>query len=326
MTNTTIKNQIDNPEEFTLTGICARYCRERPLRPNTVRMYNRVVSLFERDTGISRLDDLTMDRLLQWRDDVASRSSITTFNNYRRHVMALLNFCVDQGFIEINPMKRLKPYTRANARRRGCTKAELLSACQFLSSDRDNPASPVMLAIILTLYYTGVRCAQLCGLSWQDIDFDDNTILLRKLHSKNGREWRIPMHDTLGRKLQAIKKDQFGRFAGIDKSSQVFRIQLYSNLYAGDRLTPEQLSCAFMRVSKRCGVRISPHRIRHLFATILANQHHGDYAGTGEPPATLVAIKEILGHTNITTTAGYIEPSLSTQRALIGDIEDLDDF
>lgn len=310
----------------SLTEVCALYCDERPLRPSTVRMYTYVTGLFERDTGISALEDITAERLLEWRDDVVARSTTTTFNNYHRHLRSLLNFCVELGLIESNPMSRIKPFTRANTRRKACSRKDILKLCNHLKSDTQNSASPVILAIVLTLYYTGIRCSQLCGLIWRDIDFEQNTIRLRKYHSKNGREWHIPLHNSLRPWLEDLRIDAVDRFADFSESDQVFRIQAYSSRYMGDRLTPMQLTDIFRRFSLRCGVKVTPHKIRHLFATSLANQHREDYEKTGDVPVTLVSIKEILGHSNIATTVSYIEPRLSGQRVVIKGLEDLDDF
>ena len=316
----TDKSSDHDNNKQDLACICARYCHERPLRPVTIQGYTRLVERFMNDTNVRRVDGVTREILLAYRDQVVERSSPTTYNNYHRHLRALLNFCVDQGLIDENPILKIKPFTRVNVRRKGCTQEDLETLCQFLESDT-RPLSPIILNMVLTLFYTAMRRAQLCGLIWQDIDFGDNTILLRKQHSKNGREWRIALHNDLRDRLVKMKQDARERFPDFSETDQVFWIQRYSTGYSGERLTPDQFAGILRRAARRSGVRISAHMIRHLVATTLANQDPGEFHENGEIPATLNTIKDFLGHESISTTIGYIEARLSTQRQVIKGLE-----
>ena len=58
---------------------------------------------------------------------------------------------------------------------------------------------------------------------------------------------------------------------GIQQGGLGFRIQRYSTRYRGDRLVPEQCSGIFKRTTAKYKMEVSPHKIRHLVATILAN-------------------------------------------------------
>ncbi len=68
-----------------------------------------------------------------------------------------------------------------------------------------------------------------------------------------------------------MKWDVWKRFSEFSKEGQVFRIQRYSTRYRGDRLVPEQCSGIFKRTTAKYKMEVSPHKIRHLVATILAN-------------------------------------------------------
>ncbi len=64
---------------------------------------------------------------------------------------------------------------------------DLEKLCNFLEKG-PRPLSWIILNMVQTLFYTGMRRSQLCGLIWSDMDFQENTLLLRKRHSRNGRE------------------------------------------------------------------------------------------------------------------------------------------
>ena len=313
-TNTSINN-------LDLIEICERYCRERMLRTASADSYRRCIGVFIGDTGISTVDAITTEILVEWRDQVRERCEPASFNTYHTHLRAILNECVRRKYLDENPLDQISQFRRTGARRKACTQEELESVCQFLQSDTQNPSSVIGLNGALTIYYTGMRRAQLCGLQWQDIDFPGRTIHYRNQHSKTGAEWKIPLHEDLHDILLRMKVDAERRFPGFRKSDQVFFLQRYSPRHVGDRMTEDQFSRILKRASKRCGVRVTAHSIRHLFATILANQEAG--TDSGDIPLTLVAVKDILGHRNLSTTIGYIEPRLSAQREVIKGIRGL---
>ena len=309
--------------DLNLIKIAKRYCDERALRPATTSSYIKITRLLFKDTGIAYASELTTENLLEWRERVTQRASPTTFNNYHRHLRALLRYCVEQGLIESNPISPIKPHKRCNSRREPCTENDLFKLCTYLGNDTLDPLSPIILLIIQTLAYTGMRRSQLCGLMWKDINFVDNEIHLRKQHSKTGKSWSIALHPELRDHLLAFKLEAMDQFDSFSETDQVFCIQRYKNRrrYVGSNLEPDQLTGILRRVSDRADVKVSAHRIRHYVATTLANADLGDYDETGHIPASLTAIKQLLGHSNIATTCEYIKPKLSTMHSILQVLE-----
>ena len=306
----------------SLLEVCTWYCNENPLRPESVRGYHRVISVFIRDTGISRVSELSPELLLEWRDSVVNRCTTTSFNTYYRHLRAVLNYCVRKKILDENPLLSIRQFKRAHRRRKACSHDELEKLCQHLQSDVDNPLSDFILRAVLTLFYSGMRRSQLCGLRWHDIDFQSNTICFRADHSKSGRLWEIPLHDELHGILRQMRLEASRRFPDFSESDQVFCLQRYSHRHRGPGMSPDQFSKLLKKAAARCGVNVSSHRIRHLFASILANQDT-DNVRNGEVPLTLVALKEILGHRSISTTIGYIEPKLTSQKQMLKGIKSI---
>lgn len=69
----------------------------------------------------------------------------------------------------------------------------------------------------------------------------------------------------------------------------------------GRPLAPESINRMFERVSKRCGIRITPHMLRHSFA-VLALQHWKDL-GVSQ---AVKLLQSRLGHSSVTTTEIYM--------------------
>ncbi len=142
-------------------------------------------------------------------------------------------------------------------------------------------------AILETLYATGVRCSELTHMKFQDINFDHKTILI----TGKGNKQRIVLFGNKA-KDQLLKYIQIERIKDIkfNDSEYVF---ITPN---GSRLTDRSLQQILQNLSKQLPFKkiVTPHKLRHSFATHLLN------AGMN-----LRALQELLGHSSLSTTERY---------------------
>lgn len=143
-------------------------------------------------------------------------------------------------------------------------------------------------ALFESLYSTGIRVSELVRLNFDNINFDEGTI---RVFGKGRKERVVPIGskamDAVKYYLSALDF-QFPRAKSL--SPAVFR-----NARAG-RLTVRSVDRILKAELIGCGLwqQLSPHGLRHTFATHLLN------AG-----ADLRAIQEMLGHQNLSTTQRY---------------------
>ncbi len=289
-----------------------RYERERKPRPKTADNMRRIVDLFARDTGIASPHGVSREKILDWRDQVLDRASIQTWNTYHRHLRALFSAGVEAEILDHNPWKTVRSLTTHHKRKKTVS-LDLLQRSIDLLRRPDNRLIPGWFWIVAlkTLFHTGMRRRQLVALRWPHIDLERGIMLLAAEGSKTRREWMIPIAEPLHDPLDQLRRQTID-VAGDEYllHGQAFNVTLFYRRYKGHEMSEEQLSGFFRRLSGELSretgetVRITPHRLRHTMATMLA------------PQGDIKSLQHMLGHTDIRTTLEYVNPELETMRRL----------
>lgn len=133
--------------------------------------------------------------------------------------------------------------------------------------------------LILELFYdTGIRESELIDLTCGDVDLARRTITV---HGKGGKTRMVPVSEALCQRLAAIMTEPGEPLFKTGKGCKMYPRLVY-------RIVHRHLEKANV-VSQS-----SPHTLRHSFATAMLNN--------GAP---IEAIKELLGHANLTATQIY---------------------
>jgi integrase/recombinase XerC len=143
-------------------------------------------------------------------------------------------------------------------------------------------------AILELLYSSGLRVGELVGLNWNQSDLDLGIV---KVMGKGRKERIVPVGTKAIEALKAYLKER-----DILKGEE----PLFIN-QRGGRLTTRSVGRLIKKYAKSSGIfrKISPHSLRHTFATHLLD------AG-----ADLREIQEMLGHSSLSTTQRYIHVSM----------------
>lgn len=152
-----------------------------------------------------------------------------------------------------------------------------------------------------------MRRRQLVTLCWEHIDFNHRTILLIQEGSKNTREWTIPMTSVVNDNLMMLREHTIKAKGFIQGDDQVFCLPLFCDRCRHKQLTVTQLTNSLYLLSRKSGIRLSAHRLRHTLGTRL---------GTTENP-DLIAIQELFGHKHISSTRRYISSNVGHIRRVL---------
>jgi integrase/recombinase XerC len=143
-------------------------------------------------------------------------------------------------------------------------------------------------ALFECLYSIGARVSELVGLNASDVDFDQGLVRIR---GKGKKERVVPVGKKAREALRAY-------LTAIDSQVPQARVappHLFRNA-SGGRLTTRSVHRILRAELRSCGLwqHLSPHGLRHTFATHLLNSG-----------ADLRAIQEMLGHASLSTTQRY---------------------
>jgi integrase/recombinase XerD len=143
-------------------------------------------------------------------------------------------------------------------------------------------------ALLELLYGTGARISEAVGLDVDDVDLDDAAVRLR---GKGGKERLVPVGSFARRAVE----DYLVRGRPVLAAAGRGTPALFLNV-RGSRLSRQSAWSVLREAAARAevGVDVSPHTLRHSFATHLL-----------DGGADLRVVQELLGHASVATTQVY---------------------
>ncbi len=262
----------------------------RKASEHTVRAYARDLSDFaafleaEGVTEWQQVTVLTLRQYLNWlfAQGYERRSIARKLSSVR----SFFRFLARMGYISVNPALDLK---QPRLPQKLPTVLEVSEVERLLSSpDTSTPRGLRDRAILELLYATGLRVSEVASLRISDIDFAEKLV---RVKGKGGKERIALLHDEALNWLERYLTESRPLF--LQRGKQVTDIVFVSQ--KGTPLTVRQIHRLVDGYAKKVlGRRISPHALRHSFATHLL-----------EGGADLRVIQELLGHSSLAATQIY---------------------
>lgn len=208
-----------------------------------------------------------------------------TVNRKLSSLKTYSKFLVSRGILAANPMKKiLKP--KMSKRIPSFVDEEKLNDSLDHFEFGEDYAGKRNRLVIEILYQTGIRRSELIGLTIQSVNASENHI---RVTGKRNKERLIPISSTLNKEIEDYMKLRNSVFPGITNESLLLTA-------GGKTIYPKliyRIVNSFLQMVTTIDKK-SPHVLRHTFATHLLNRG-----------ADLNAIKELLGHANLSATQVY---------------------
>jgi len=175
------------------------------------------------------------------------------------------------------------------------TKDEIMKLIENCENFRDK-------IIIELLYSSGLRISECLNLRVKDINFKERYGIVRGGKGKKDRIF------ILSKKVCEDLED----FIAIQgKSSENY---IFTNKY-GKKLTARYIQKMLNKIALSCGIdkKVTPHTLRHSFATHLLNKG-----------VDIRKIQELLGHSNLSTTQIYTKVTTEDLKKIKSPLDELD--
>jgi integrase/recombinase XerD len=273
---------------------------ERGLARNTLEAYRTDLLQFGRFLARRELSALdarpgdVADFLAELAAGDADRPPASTATIHRKSacLRSFYRHVRREGLLESDPTATLTPPRRSRKLPHVLTRGEI---DRLLSQPRGmEPAALRDRALLEVMYACGLRASEAIGLELTDVDLEDRVLRAR---GKGSKERVVPIGQPAVQALRAyLERGRPGLVKGAREA------HVFVN-FRGGGLTRQGLYKIVRRHAVTAGLadRMSPHTLRHTFATHLL-------AGGCD----LRSVQEMLGHADVSTTQLYTH--LSSQR------------
>ncbi len=257
---------------------------EKNRSPKTRENYERYLRAFFQNTGVKSIGDINLENIKNFRLALARKEGLkkVTQTYYVIAIRNFLKYLIKKDYDVVAPDKIELP----KIPQRQIELVELDDLGRLLAAPTGDGLRVLRdKAILEVLFSTGLRLAELCSLD-RYLNFDRGELTVRG----KGEKLRLVFVSDLAKKslksyLDKRPDTENKLFVSLDKKGRVI-----------GPITPRSVQRLVSFYARKAGItkRLTPHGLRHLFAT--------DLLMNG---ADIRSVQEFLGHANIATTQIY---------------------
>ena len=262
---------------------------ERNSSPQTVLTYEEALREFEsyltfRDSGLS-LREADADLIREWMESLMDRgNNASTINKKLSALRSFFRFALKRKLVDRDPAHCITGPKKAKPLPQFVREGEMDRLLDDMEWG-DNYKDVLARTLLILLYETGIRRAEVIGLNDADVDLEACQL---KVTGKRNKQRIVPFGEELATEIRkymdvrnAHTTADCGAFFLNDRGTRITEALV-------GRIVKENLS-KVTSLKKR-----SPHVLRHSFATAMLNNGAG-----------LESIKNLLGHESVSTTEIY---------------------
>ena len=286
--------------------LIARFLRsiwmERGLSENTLSAYRADLLTLARwqesqGRGIEVTTRGNLQEFIAWRVDQGAqpRSTARQLSSFRR----FFRFLLREGALSEDPTLQISMPKIGRALPKSLAEAQVESLLG--APDVADPLGHRDRTMLEVLYATGLRVSELVGLKHSQVNVPQGVL---RIVGKGNRERLIPLGDEAVHWLVEFLRGPRAEILLERTTDYLFPTR------RGDRMTRQAFWHIIKRYAQKAGVEVelSPHTLRHAFATHLLN--HG---------ADLRVVQMLLGHSDLSTTQIYTHVARRRMKDLHGE-------
>lgn len=264
---------------------------EKRASEHTIVAYQNDLNQFFDFSAAEKVNEVSYHDVRAWivhlmENDITARSVNRKLSTLRKY----FKFLMTQDEISHNPMTKITGPRSGKRLPTYVPQKDMVALDEIFKNEPKSWENLRAYVIIMLFYETGIRLSELINLRVDGVSQDQIKVL-----GKRNKERLIPLRSGMYELLERYN-DRLKEEHGIERRVYFLTKKNGSKLY-------EKLVYRIVNnyLSKATGIeKRSPHVLRHTFATHMLNNG-----------ADLNALKEILGHANLSATQVYTHNSLS---------------
>lgn len=266
-----------------------RFIKRRNYSKHTVKSYMNKLKQFILWIDVP-VEAVSHKKLLSYIDHLMDRRlAAKTINNNLDSIRGFYNYLIDEEQVQmVNPVKHGYALRLSRPLPRYIRDEDVVRLFSVIKNRRDR-------AIFMLMLRCGLRVEEVTNLTLSAIDFTRNQLLIYEGKGGKGRVVYLSRDagNALAEYLQARPSS---------RTRKIFLVE--EKTHRGKPISVRGIQKRMEYYSRKAGLKVSCHQLRHTMATQLLN------AG-----ADLVTIQDLLGHSRIKTTQRYSKVSnLKVQR------------
>lgn len=267
------------------------------LSPRTLYYYRDTIeALLEYvDKHLSDVTAQDIREYLSYRQSIGNCSAVH-LDSLRRNLNTFFNTINNEGYIQFNPMAKIKKIKSAKKVKKPFTDWEIERMRDVLNNKpQETPHQTYFKirnqALFELLLSSGIRLRECGQLNKSDIDLENRTfIVLGKGNKERVCYFSVKCQYFLNKMLNFKYTGTLRKYA----DEEALFVSMRAQKDGSHRASNNAIERLIRELGQSCGVKAHPHKFRRTFATNLLNKD-----------VPIEQIKELLGHANLDTTMIY---------------------
>jgi integrase/recombinase XerD len=289
--------------ELLIEQFCEMLIAEKNASAHTVESYRRDCLSFMKFMAETDILMVTVADLQAYLKYLTQKHySTKTIARQLSSLKQFFSFLFSERYISINPVHEISSPKLSKSMPKILTEDEV-TALMTTAQKKSGPEGTRLIALLELLYATGMRVSELVSLPLSAFSISERGVRLILVKGKGRKERMIPLPELASSALDTYMQLRL-HFSGRRETPWLFP----SNSDTG-YLTRQRLGQLLKELALDAGLdpsKVSPHVLRHAFATHLLN--HG---------ADLVSVQKLLGHEDISTTEIYTHVATDRLQELV---------
>lgn len=257
----------------------------------TVKCQRLQIGAFVRLYSSRHPEEITTDDLRRFVRLLSEKElSPQTINKYISSLKNFFEFCILEGYTDRNPALRIRALKEEKRIVEALSRSELYQVinCRLPYKQAKRRQWERDHILMMLLSSTGLRPSELCGIQWQDISFEDQSLIVRAEVGKGGKE----------RKIFLINETASLLFYYYESLKPQPNNYLFYGIYQHFPISPRTVNDIFKKILIECGIT----RFRSPRVYLLRKSYITNLIKDG---VSIESVSSLAGHSNPYTTFKY---------------------